>query len=76
MTTTDTASDATIEVDAGQLLTLNDVRIYGGTINDFSVVSGSIISGAIDVTGSSLIRSASSLCSAASVSCVAGILTA
>ena len=54
----DTADGATIQVDAGQTLTLNGVRIDGGTINSYSLVSGFIISGDIYVSGSSLIVNA------------------
>ena len=50
-----TASGATLQVDGGDKLTLSGTTIVGGTINDFSTVSGSIVAGTIDITGSSAI---------------------
>ena len=49
---------ATIAVDGTGTLTLNDATINGGTINDFSTTSASIVAGDIDVTGSSTISNA------------------
>ncbi|SDT38284.1 Npun_F0296 family exosortase-dependent surface protein [Bradyrhizobium canariense] len=49
----------TIAIDGTGTLTLNGATIDGGTINDYSTVSGSIVAGDIDVTGSSTISNAS-----------------
>ena len=57
----DTADGATIQIDDATTLTLSDVTINGGIINDYSPPSspsGSIIAGDIDVTGSSTISGA------------------
>jgi hypothetical protein len=54
----DTAAGTIIQIDGGDTLTLYDVTITGGTINDYSTVSGNIVSGDIDITGSSKISSA------------------
>ena len=55
----DTAAGAIIQVDGGDKLTLYDVTISGGIINDYSTVSGNIVSGDVDITGSSKISDAS-----------------
>jgi hypothetical protein len=44
---------ATITVEGNAALTMNGATIGGGTINDFSTVSGGIAAGTIDVTGDS-----------------------
>jgi fibronectin-binding autotransporter adhesin len=54
----DTADGAIIQIDGGTTLKLDGVSITGGTINDYSLVSGSIVAGDIDVTGSSKISGA------------------
>ena len=46
---------ATMKVDGTAALALNGATIGGGTINDYSTVSGSIVAGTIDVTGASTI---------------------
>ena len=48
-----------VAIDGTATLTLNEVSIDGGTINDFSTVSGAVVAGDIDVTGSSTISNAS-----------------
>jgi hypothetical protein len=55
----DTATGAIIRIDGGDALTLYDVTITGGIINDYSTVSGNIVSGNIEITGSSKISDAS-----------------
>jgi hypothetical protein len=47
-----------ITVDGTATLTLNDATINGGTVNDYSLVSGNIVAGSIDVTGDSKISGA------------------
>jgi fibronectin-binding autotransporter adhesin len=56
---TDTAGGATIQVDGNTILKLSAVAINGGIINDFSAdASGNVISGDIDIAGSSTISGA------------------
>jgi hypothetical protein len=57
LTTVDN-SVGTIAIDGTATLTLDAASITGGTIDDYSVVSGSIVAGDIDITGSSAIDGA------------------
>ena len=57
----DTATGSIIQIDGDHTLTLSGATIHGGTINDYSTASGSIIAGDIDITGSSTIDNGASL---------------
>ncbi len=57
--TTVANAGGTITVGGTATLVLNHATIDGGTINDYSTVSGSVVAGHIDVTGNSTISDAS-----------------
>jgi VCBS repeat-containing protein len=57
--TTVANAGGTIAIDGTGTLTLDDATINGGIIDDYSTVSGNIVAGDIDVTGSSTISGAS-----------------
>ena len=57
----DVSNSGVIQIDGGTALTLNEATIGGGTIDNSSTVSGTIIAGDIDIVGSSTINGNASL---------------